>query len=556
MPSLGAEITVDGPLGQRVLHTLTWSPRSVVLAPGSSPAVPSSWRYVSFAGLRFSVPLGHSQTRRGVTLPADWTVNQTSATPGLGAICRTPGVAFPTTTVTLSTDAHPSPIYYCPVTSPTPEQPENGVQVDSGLSTEPMVTLSFSNRCLSLHGLSVCPTTSPTNSILVLKVTVPGRSKPVYVSIGLAGNGMVARTILYSLRQASSSDACPGPEAAFFAPGELYGVQFLSVTTGWAVGSNEILATDDGGLRWTVQYRARCADLSEIDFVDAAHGWAVGPTDLLVTTDGGRHWQQLHEPAWPVRSVHFVTSRVGYTIAGGGTFASLTPMAPWTGGVVLKTDDAGQSWTLLDAPADAQSVCFSTPDDGWLGADGRVYRSLDSGNSWSLALKGYGLGEDRPLATVQCAGQRAGWAELEGPGGAMSQTPHVAYHSDGGAWTPIFAERYFPYRGVAVSVESPGAEPGAFSAIDADTAAFIDGCLACGFGAAPWAIAERGGKELLRRGNVGYITVPLGASFVTSRSGWVTGMYIRYGSGGTSSTVYRLVHTSDAGRTWKVEYTS
>ena len=421
-----------------------------------------------------------------------------------------------------------------------------------------MVTLAFSKQCLGLHGLTVCPATSPAYSILVLKVTVPGRSKPVYVSIGLAGNGMVARTILYSLRSASSSDACPGGlDAGFFGPGELYGVQFLSVTTGWAVGSNEILATDDGGVGWTVQYRARCVDLSDVDFVDSEHGWAVGLTDLLVTSDGGRRWQQLHEPAWPVRSVHFVTTRVGYAVAGGGTFGrGFSPMTPWKGGVVLKTVDAGHSWTRLAAPADAQSVCFSTRDDGWLGAGGRVYRSLDGGSSWSLALKGYGLGEERPLAMVQCAGQGAGWAELEGPGGAMSQTPHVAYHSGGGAWTPIFAEGYFPYRGVAVSVESPGAEPGAFSAIDADTAAFIDGCLACGFGAAPWAVAERGGKELLRRGNVGYITVSLGASFVTSRSGWVTGMYIRYGSGGTSSTVYRLVHTSDAGRTWKVEYTS
>ena len=34
---------------------------------------------------------------------------------------------------------------------------------------------------------------------LVLKVTVPGHSRPVYVSIGLAGDGMVARTILYSM---------------------------------------------------------------------------------------------------------------------------------------------------------------------------------------------------------------------------------------------------------------------------------------------------------------------------------------------------------------------
>jgi hypothetical protein len=36
----------------------------------------------------------------------------------------------------------------------------------------------------------------------VLRVNVPGRDKPVFVSIGLAGNGMVARTILYSLRAA------------------------------------------------------------------------------------------------------------------------------------------------------------------------------------------------------------------------------------------------------------------------------------------------------------------------------------------------------------------
>jgi hypothetical protein len=45
-------------------------------------------------------------------------------------------------------------------------------------------------------------------SILLLKVTVAG-SKPVYVSIGLAGNGMIARTILYSLRAASRTTAKP-----------------------------------------------------------------------------------------------------------------------------------------------------------------------------------------------------------------------------------------------------------------------------------------------------------------------------------------------------------
>jgi hypothetical protein len=189
VPSLSVEITVDGPLGQRVLHTLTWSPRSVVLAPGSSPAIPSSWRYVSFAGLRFSVP-------------ANWPIARTQVTPGLGAICRTRGVAFVGTTVKLSTDARPFLVPFCPRGAPTPQRPANGVQVDAGLRTEPMVTLSISARCLVLHGLTSCPATLPAYSILVLRVNVPGRDKPVFVSIGLAGNGMVARTILESVRPA------------------------------------------------------------------------------------------------------------------------------------------------------------------------------------------------------------------------------------------------------------------------------------------------------------------------------------------------------------------
>jgi hypothetical protein len=139
---------------------------------------------VSFAGVRFSVP-------------ADWPIYRTQLTPGLN-VCRTPGVAFFSTILTLSTDVRPLH-FPCALSAPTAEQPENGVQVDSGLRTEPTLTLSFPKHCLGLHGLTACPTTSPAYSILVLKVTVPRRSKPVYVSIGLAGNGLVARTILYSL---------------------------------------------------------------------------------------------------------------------------------------------------------------------------------------------------------------------------------------------------------------------------------------------------------------------------------------------------------------------
>jgi len=192
VPSLHVELWASDGAGTRVTDTLAVSPRAVVLASGPAPALPSSWRSLGFAGLRFSVP-------------ADWPVSRTSgAASGLGTPCATPGVAFPTSGVTLSTDQHLLPPPTCTGESYgyAPQPPMNAVQVDSGSHFQFLVTLSFAKHCLDLHGLTACPATAPAYSILVLRVTVPGRTTPVLVSIGLAGNGMVARTILYSLRAA------------------------------------------------------------------------------------------------------------------------------------------------------------------------------------------------------------------------------------------------------------------------------------------------------------------------------------------------------------------
>jgi hypothetical protein len=188
-PLLGVVVAASGPLSPQVLDTFRASPRLLAVASGPAPKAPASWHSVVFAGLRFSAP-------------ASWRVDRTETTPGLGNICGMPGVAFWETAVVLSTDARRMILPKCPPERPFPQPPLNSVQVDSGLSTEPMITLSFPTHCLTLHGLTLCPATSPAYSILVLKVTVPGRSKPVFVSIGLAGNGMVARTILYSLKEA------------------------------------------------------------------------------------------------------------------------------------------------------------------------------------------------------------------------------------------------------------------------------------------------------------------------------------------------------------------
>ena len=193
-PSLGVQVIAEGPLAKRILATLTSSPRAVALAPGSAPAVQSDWKTLTFQGLAF-------------TAPSSWPVMRTSNNLGIGQPCGTPGVALSEPGVVLSTDKQAS-LYFCSslIGPPAPQTAQDGIQVDAGSDTLSQWNLHvvFSAHCLSLHGLTACPATSPAYSILVLRVRVPGRSKPVYVSIGLAGNGMVARTILYSLRAATA----------------------------------------------------------------------------------------------------------------------------------------------------------------------------------------------------------------------------------------------------------------------------------------------------------------------------------------------------------------
>jgi hypothetical protein len=188
VPSLGVEIESKGPLTKRVLDTLTRSPRTVVLASGPATTVPPSWWSVTFAGLRLPVPVG-------------WRVQSTTAWNSCG------GAVWEA--VILDTDKTYQELF-CPAPVLLAVPPSDGLRVDAGVR-RPTGSFSPGGTCRHIGGLTVCPSRTPGYSVLLLKVTVPGRSKPVYVSIGLAGNGLVARTILYSLRAASPSRTTAKP---------------------------------------------------------------------------------------------------------------------------------------------------------------------------------------------------------------------------------------------------------------------------------------------------------------------------------------------------------
>jgi hypothetical protein len=232
---------------------------------------------------------------------------------------------------------------------------------------------------------------------------------------------------------------------------------------------------------------------------------------------------------------------------------------PASGGQVLATRDGGHSWYRLATPADAQTVCFSDPQHGWLGANGLLYRTADGGRQWtvltSMSGQDVGSGESTYVAdmSVECANDGSAWALRVGPGAAMSHQAHVGYHADQASVTPLFAQQYFQTPGATPTVQAPGSYAGPFSVIDAASAVFIDWCSACGEGTAPWDIAANSGATLTREGNVGAITQPQAASFLSSQAGWVAGSESVFLASGTRSQE-RIVATADGGRTWRVQY--
>jgi photosystem II stability/assembly factor-like uncharacterized protein len=331
---------------------------------------------------------------------------------------------------------------------------------------------------------------------------------------------------------------------------QLTDVQFINSRQGWVAGRSQLLATTDGGQSWSVQHSGDL-DLASVDFVGGTAGWAVGARTLLKTTNG-RAWTALPEPCPVIRSVHFVTADTGYGVAGGSTVTDNGQLAPVSGGELLVTGDGGDSWRRLAAPSDPQSVCFSSPSDGWLGAAGGLYRSTDGGGNWTLSTAGPGRGvAGYPFTMfVACAGDSA-WGLDVGSGAALGHEPHIGYYADAAHAYPIFAEQYFPHPGVPVTASSPGAYAGEISAISATTAVAVDWCPACGWGAAPWDLLADSGRTLVPSGTVGGLTEPAGVAFLTPSQGWVVGV-LTSAHGSTS----RIVRTQDGGRRWQVQYSS
>lgn len=186
----------------------------------------------------------------------------------------------------------------------------------------------------------------------------------------------------------------PASAAAVRVPHATQATMLASVRAGSrivAVGDHGIVLLSDDSGKSHRQAKAVPTDvtLTSVSFVDDRHGWAVGHWGVVLrTTDGGETWTLQRTDAQqdrPLFAVHFFDGQHGVAVG------------LWS--LVLVTQDGGGHWEAVEMPipdgskkadfnllglfADAKGHLFAPAERGM------VLRSDDQGHHWSYLATGY-----------------------------------------------------------------------------------------------------------------------------------------------------------------------
>ena len=383
--------------------------------------------------------------------------------------------------------------------------------------------------------------------LVALAGCAPG-TPPAAVKATSSASPTVGATASASPVASSSftTSASPIPSLSPEAPAipALASIQMVTARQGWAAGARGVYATHDG-LRWVQQFHSP-EPVTGVDFIDASAGWVVGLQRLYRTVDAGVHWSALPQMRRPLRTVHFANPLLGWGIAGGDNLGAAHGwLIAYTGGALMKTADGGASWSELPAPVNPQTVCFTGPSNGWLGARDGVYRSTDGGRSWhaSLVRPDYSAVAYGQATLIECAGPVALWVDFQGGGAALSHSPYLAYATvDGKTWRLVLGEWYIESTVVPQTAPyGPGSYPGSFSVIDPYDTAFIgDGPATM---TADMDMATEGGAIVTSSGSIRDAWWTAGTSFVSLSTGWVI-------VGLNSGNAMAIEATADGGFHW------
>ena len=148
------------------------------------------------------------------------------------------------------------------------------------------------------------------------------------------------------------------------------GVQFISEDVGWVVGTHgTIYKTTDAGLNWLNLNSGTNQWLYGLHFINVMTGWAVGGNVnseiILKTTDGGINWINQRETSayqW-LASVHFLNQNRGWVVGERG--------------VVLRTTNGGDTWARESTPMNSYltGISFFNDNLAWaVGSFGSIIK--------------------------------------------------------------------------------------------------------------------------------------------------------------------------------------
>ncbi len=184
---------------------------------------------------------------------------------------------------------------------------------------------------------------------------------------------------------AATTSANGGSKGVILPTLPLTHIRMLDATHGWALDSNNVLKTSDGGQSWVALTPAGAAlnPAVNAEFLNALYAWVIvpniqaGTVTVFRTSTGGASWQSsiIHESTADGALVTFINKQVG--------LLELSPNGAGAGsqGIdIFQTIDGGVTWNKIATTGDGKS---GLPNGG-----------IKSGLSFRDAMNGWATGED------------------------------------------------------------------------------------------------------------------------------------------------------------------
>ena len=152
----------------------------------------------------------------------------------------------------------------------------------------------------------------------------------------------------------------------------LYGLDALNKDTVFAVGTNRILRTCDGGTTWQNMLQSFSFDAAEVVFPNDTTGYVSGYEKILKTTDCGLTWKAIKADGsgnW-YKKLCFPTAELGFAESWN-----------YHGDTIFRTADGGQTWTAVFTRPILYDIQMTDETIGYLAGDS-LFKTTDGGLSW------------------------------------------------------------------------------------------------------------------------------------------------------------------------------